>query len=96
MPKAYWIAHVTIVEPVAYSKYASAAGDAFKKYGGNILARAGKAIGLEGEFSKRNVVIEFNDFDTAMGCYNSPEYQAAKKFRTNAGSVQIVIAEGVD
>ena len=96
MPKAYWIAHVTVFEPIAYSKYAIAATDAFEKYGGHILARAGKSVGLEGEFSERNVVVEFDDFDAAMGCYNSSEYQTAKKFRTNASDIQLMIAEGID
>ena len=96
MPKAYWIAHVTVTEPVAYARYASAASDAFQKYGGRILARAGKAAGLEGEFRARNVAVEFIDFDAALTCYHSPEYQQAKSYRVNAGEVSLVILEGVE
>ena len=39
MPKAYWIAHVTVTEPEQYKFYAGAAPESFKKYGATILAR---------------------------------------------------------
>ena len=32
MPKAYWIAHVTVTDPEPYQLYASGASAAFEKY----------------------------------------------------------------
>ena len=50
---------------------------------------------LEGAGKARNVVLEFESYDDAVACYNSEEYQAARKFRAGAGDADIVIVEGV-
>lgn len=94
MPKAYWIAHVTVSDPAQYQGYASLAPIAFEKFGARILARGGKSAQLEGEGRPRNVVIEFPSYDDAVKCYNSAEYQAAKSKRQGAGIAEIVIVEG--
>jgi uncharacterized protein (DUF1330 family) len=95
MPKAYWIAHVTVTEPDQYKLYANAAPEAFKKYGATILARGGACQQMEGNGRPRNVVIEFPSLQAAIDCYNSPEYQAAKARRQGAGIAEIVLVEGV-
>jgi len=95
MPKAYWIARVTVTDPDRYKLYADAAPIAFKKYGATALARGGRYNQLEGEGRPRNVVIEFPSFENAVACYNSPEYQSARANRVNAGEAEIVIVEGV-
>jgi uncharacterized protein (DUF1330 family) len=95
MPKAYWIARVTVTDPDQYKLYAEATPAAFKKYGAVPLARGGLYSQLEGEGRPRNVVIEFPSFDDAIACFNSPEYQAARANRVNAGLAEIVIVEGV-
>jgi len=95
MPKAYWIARVTVSNPDQYRLYAESTPAAFSKYGARILARGGKYNQLEGEGRPRNVVIEFPSYDDAIACYNSPEYQAAKAKRKGAGQAEIVIVEGV-
>lgn len=95
MPKAYWIAHVTVGNPDQYKLYADAAPIAFKKYGAQILARGGAFQQMEGNGRPRNVVIEFPSLQSALDCYNSPEYQSAKANRKGAGEADIVIVEGV-
>lgn len=95
MPKGYWIAHVTVTDPEQYKQYASSTAQAFQKYGANILARGGAFRQLEGDGHARNVVIEFPSLQAAIDCYNSPEYQAAKAKRKDAGIAQIVLVEGV-
>jgi uncharacterized protein (DUF1330 family) len=42
------------------------------------------------------VIIEFPDYDTALACYRSPEYSAAKKLRASASQGDIVVLEGYD
>ena len=96
MPKAYWIARVTVTNPDQYKGYADMAPIAFKKYNARILARGGRHDNLEGEGRPRNVVIEFPSFDDAIACYKSAEYQAAKAKRAGAGIAEIVIVEGVE
>lgn len=95
MPKAYWIAHVTVTDPAQYQKYIEASRAAFAKYGAVMLARGGAYEQLEGEGHARNVVIEFSSLQQAKECYNSPEYQYAKSLRANAGIADILLVEGV-
>jgi uncharacterized protein (DUF1330 family) len=95
MPKGYWIARVTVTDPDQYKHYATAAPEAFKKFGASILARGGAFEQMEGEGRPRNVVIEFPSLQAAIDCYNSPEYQSAKAKRKNAGLANIVLVEGV-
>ena len=95
MPKAYWIAHVTVTDPDPYALYAEGATAAFAAHGAKVLARGGRIEGLEGESRPRNVVIEFESMEAALACYRSDAYQAAKRHREGAGDAQIMILEGV-
>lgn len=94
MPKAYWIAHVTVTDPDPYAAYAEGATEAFAAHGARVLARGGRVEALEGEAAPRNVVIEFPSMEAALACYNSEEYQAAKRHREGAGVAAIMILEG--
>ena len=95
MAKAYWIAHVTVTNPDQYKLYAGDAPVAFKKYGATFLARGGAFEQLEGKGRPRNVVVEFPSLQSALDCYRSAEYQAARAKRIGAGEADIVIVEGV-
>ncbi|CUH39710.1 hypothetical protein JSE7799_02438 [Jannaschia seosinensis] len=95
MPKAYWIAHVTVTDPDPYALYAKGATEAFEKHGARVLARGGEVVGLEGESRPRNVIIEFDSMEAARACYDSAEYQAAREHRIGAGDAQIMLLEGV-
>jgi uncharacterized protein (DUF1330 family) len=96
MPKGYWIVRGNVTDPEAYKAYVAANAEAFRKFGARFLARAGKSEVVEGEGRSRNVVIEFKDYATALGCYHSPEYAAAKALRMGAASIDIVVIEGYD
>lgn len=93
--KGYWIARVTVTDPDQYRQYAEATPEAFRKYNARILARGGRFQQLEGDGRPRNVVIEFDSFEDALACYNSPEYQRARQKRLGAGEADIVVVEGV-
>ena len=95
MPKAYWIAHVTVTDPDPYALYAKGATEAFEKHGARVLARGGEVVALEGQSSPRNVIIEFESMQAARACYDSPEYQAARNHRIGAGEARIMLLEGV-
>lgn len=96
MPKAYWIAHVTVTQPEPYGMYAAGATAVFQKHNAKVLARGGPYQQMEGEEHPRNVIIEFPSLQAALDCYNSPEYQAAKSHRNGAGIANIVIVEGAE
>jgi uncharacterized protein (DUF1330 family) len=96
MPKGYWIANVDVRDPEGYQKYVKANGVAFAKYGARFLARGGKRHVAAGTARARNVVIEFRDYETAIACHASPEYQEAAKLRDAASEADLVIIEGYD
>jgi uncharacterized protein (DUF1330 family) len=95
MPKAYWIAQVTVTDPEQYKHYIEASRAAFVKYGAVMLARGGDYVQAEGQGHARNVVIEFPGFQAAKDCYHSEEYQHAKSKRAGAGIADITLVEGV-
>ena len=68
----------------------------FKKYGGRFVVRGGKFASRRRQSRSRNVVIEFPDYETALACYNSPEYQANIKLRSRIRIADLIIIEGYD
>ncbi|MCG7506488.1 DUF1330 domain-containing protein [Mesorhizobium retamae] len=92
--KGYWMAMVDVRDADIYKKYIETNGTAFSKYGAKFLVRAGRHTEPEGPTGNRHVIIEFDSYETALACYNSPEYQEALKHRL-AGSVgKVAIVEG--
>ena len=96
MPKGYWIGRVDVHDEEGYKPYAAANPAIFKKFGGRYVVRGGKCDGVEGESRSRNVVIEFPDYETALACYRSPEYQANIKVRQPHSIADLIVVEGYD
>lgn len=96
MAKAYWIARIDVHNMDGYKDYVAQNGAVFHKYGAKFLVRGGKYETKEGTSRSRNVVIEFKDYDTALACYNSPEYQRLVAIRAPHSEGDLVIIEGYD
>lgn len=96
MTKAYWIGHVDVDDMETYKTYVAANAVPFAKYGARFLVRGGDKQQAEGNTRARTVVIEFADYETALACYNSPEYQAAKALRDPVSTGDLVIIHGYD
>jgi uncharacterized protein (DUF1330 family) len=96
MAKGYWIARVDVTNPDGYQGYVKANAAAFSKYGARFIVRGGQFEAPEGTPRARNVVLEFADYATAVACYHSPEYQAAKSHREGAAVADLLIIEGYD
>ena len=96
MAKGYWIGNVDVHDAEAYKAYVAANAVAFAKYGGKFLVRGGQNEVREGSYASRLVVIEFKDMETALACFHSPEYQAAKAIREPISSADMVIVEGYE
>lgn len=94
MPKAYWIARVTVTDPERYSLYATEATKVFATYNAKVLARGGDFNAVEGNARPRNVIIEFDSMEAALDCYRSPAYARARQHRKGAGVAEIVLVEG--
>jgi uncharacterized protein (DUF1330 family) len=96
MAKGYWIAHVDLTDPKRYEAYRAANAEPFHKYGATFLIRAGAFECVEGASRSRHVVMEFKDYDTALACYRSSEYQKAIALRRGAAEVDLVVIAGYD
>ncbi len=96
MTKAYWIAHISVTDAVAYEKYKAANAAPFARFGARFLVRAGAQTVVEGVMRPRSVVIEFPSLQAATDCYNSPDYRAAMALRKDASEADICIIEGYD
>ena len=94
--KAYWIAIYKDLNNVEdLKRYAEKATPAIKKFNGKILVRGGKAKTVEGNPSPRTVIIEFPSMQEALNCYNSTDYQEAKKIVKGNFNRHIQIVEGI-
>ena len=96
MAKGYWIARVDVHDAEGYKDYTSQNGAVFQKYGAKFLVRGGKHDSKEGKARSRNIVLEFKDYDTALACYNSPEYARLVAIRAPHAVADILVIEGYD
>jgi uncharacterized protein (DUF1330 family) len=96
MAKGYWVARVDVSDPEGYKEYVAANAAAFSKYGARFLVRGGQFEAPEGTPRARNVVLEFKDYATAVACYHSPEYAAAKALRVGRSTADVLVIEGYD
>ena len=90
MAKGYWLAQVDVSDAEAYKAYAAAI------QGGRYVVRAGRSETMEGKARSRLVTIEFKDYETALGCYRSPEYGRVRKLREHCAQADVVVVEGYD
>ena len=94
--KAYILAQIDVTNPTQYAEYTKLSPAAIEKFGGRFIARGGRSETLEGTPARgRVVVIEFPSFERAQAFYKSAEYQAARKVREGAATVQFVLVEGL-
>ena len=96
MAKGYWLAQIEVVDPQGYTAYVAANQAAFRRYGARYVIRAGRHEAVEGNCRSRLVVVEFADYETALACYRSPEYQHAITLRQGRAIADIVVVEGYD
>ena len=77
--KGYWVCVYEKINNVEKLKeYAVKAKPAVEKFSGKFLIRGGKNRTNEGINSPRTVVVEFPDYNPALECYDSKEYQEAQ------------------
>lgn len=96
MAKGYWIASVDVTDAEGYKAYVAANAAAFSKYGARFVVRGGRFEVPEGTARSRNIVLEFKDYETALACYRSAEYAAAKALREGRSEASLIVIEGYD
>jgi uncharacterized protein (DUF1330 family) len=94
---AFVISEVQILNEDAASQYRHLAASSIATYGGRYLARAAEAVVVEGEPTRRRIVIaEFPSMQRIREWYASPEYAEALKFREAALDRRLMFVEGVN
>jgi uncharacterized protein (DUF1330 family) len=96
MPKGYWIVRVDVADSERYSTYIPANAEPLRKYGARFLVRAGHFENPEGASRSRNAVIEFPNYQAALECWKSPEYQRAIELRKDVSTIDLIIIEGYE
>ena len=67
------------------------------KYGGEILASDTQAYVVEGTGRTMNAIIRFPSKEAALGLYNDPDYQEAKRIRqASAKNFSMVLAQALE
>ncbi|MEM9145466.1 MAG: DUF1330 domain-containing protein [Pseudomonadota bacterium] len=94
MPKGYWIAHITVTDPEPYKDYIRLDTPVIERFGGRFIVRGGRHETPETPQRDRHVVVEFPDYETALACYRSDDYQTAAEIRLANAQSDIVIIEG--
>ncbi len=95
MPKGYWIGHITVTNPDEYAEYVRLDTPVVERFGGRFLARGGRSEAPESPQKERHVVVEFADFDSALACFHSDDYQQAAKIRLAHSDSDMVVVEGI-
>ena len=98
MAKAYWIAaYRSISDHDAIAIFLEQGASAIEAAGGRFLVRGGRIAVFEDGIAERTVLIEFDDFDSALAAFHSDAYQEALKLLGEGSVVRDTrIVEGVD
>lgn len=94
MPKGYWISRLDVTDAEGYKPYLQGAIPTIAAFGGRFLAQGHTYETLEGTSRARNVVVEFKDYETALACFHSPDYQAAYAHRLAHSQGDHLVIEG--
>ena len=93
---AYILADVTVTDEAQMVRYREWSTRAMQEFGAEVLVRGGNAETLEGAWlPQRIVVLKFEGRATARAYYDSETYRQARKVREGAGSVDMILVDGV-
>jgi len=93
--KAYWIAlYKSIDSQENIKKYAEIVTEVLRSYGAKPIVRGGKFLTLEGEKYPRTVIWEFPNYEQAIKCHDSKEYQDGWALAKDTTKRNLQIIEG--
>ena len=89
----YYMGTYDIVDPELFKQYPPKVMALLPKYGGQLLASDTSAYVLEGGARTMNAIIRFPSKEAALGLYNDPDYQDAKRIRqASTRNITMVLA----
>ena len=92
----FYIGTYDIVDPEQFKKYPPLVMALLPKYGGVVLASDTQAFVVEGTGRTMNAIIRFPSKEAALGLYNDPDYQEAKRIRqASTKNISMVIAQEI-
>ena len=90
----FYIGSYDVIDPNEFQKYPPVVMALLPKYGGEVLASDISATLVEGTARTMNAIIKFPSKEAALGLYNDPDYQEAKRIRqASTRNVSMVLVE---
>lgn len=91
---AFYIGTYDIVDPDEFKKYPAIVMALLPRYGGQVLASDTAGLLVEGSMRTMNAIIRFPSKEAALGLYNDPDYQEAKRIRqASTRNVSMVLVD---
>ena len=90
----YFVANYTITNQAEYKEYLAAVGPILKAHGAENIVVDRDSEPLEGSAGQVTIALRFATKAAAKAWYQSPEYQAISRLRTDNTEGIGVIAEG--
>src|SRR5687768_14262279 len=91
---AYYIGTYDITDPNEFQKYPPLVLALLPKYGGEVLASDTAGFLVEGTARTMNAIIRFPSKEAALGLYNDPAYEEAKRIRqASTKNISMVLVE---
>ena len=95
MKKGYWVSlYYKVENQENLKRYAEKVTPIIKRFGGVPLIRGGEHTNFEGNDFIRTVVWEFPNYQKALECHNSKEYQAGWKIAKKTTKRHMQVVEG--
>jgi uncharacterized protein (DUF1330 family) len=91
---AYVIVELEVTNQEEYAAYGSLAEASVTRHGGRFVVRGGASEVLEGDWSPRMVVLEFESLDAVRSWYQSDDYQACLPMRLHSAKSRMIAVEG--
>ena len=90
----FYIGSYDVIDPNEFQKYPPLVMALLPKYGGEVLASDLSATLVEGTARTMNAMIMVPSKEAALGLYNDPAYQEAKRIRQKStANASMVLAE---
>lgn len=90
----FYIGSYDIIAPNEFQRYPPLVMALLPKYGGEVLASDTAAVLVEGTARTMHAIIRFPSKEAALGLYNDPAYQEAKRLRqTSTSKVSMVLVD---
>ena len=90
----FYIGSYDVTDPTEFQKYPPLVMALLPKYGGEVLASDLSGTLVEGTARTMNAIIKFPSKAAALGLYNDPDYQEAKRIRqASTANVSMVLVD---